>query len=82
MSKQATKNSEKPENLGMKALEHNISLASFEANCKFTKDFGVELLRGAATDEHIEVLEKSIQGVKGFIEILESAIEERPETSK
>ena len=61
----------------MKAFEQSKAINSFQTNFKFSNDLGLELLKGSATDEHIEVLKKSISGLKEFVELMEQKIKER-----
>lgn len=61
----------------MKAFEQSRAINSFQTNFKFSNDLGLELLKGSATNEHIEVLKKSIQGIKEFAELMEIKIKER-----
>ena len=61
----------------MKAFEQSRAINSFQTNFKFSNDLGLELLKGSATNEHIEVLKKSICGIKEFAELMELKIKER-----
>ncbi len=60
----------------MKALDQSMAINNFSTNCQFTKDLGLELLKGSATPEHIEVLKVSISGVLSFIFLLKEKMEE------
>ena len=60
----------------MKALDQSLSLANFDTHSRFTRDLGVELLKGTATPEHIETLYKSMTGVRGFLLMLEEKLDE------
>lgn len=64
----------------MKAFEQSKAINSFQTNFKFSNDLGLELLKGSATDEHIEVLKMSVKGVREFLDLIEGKIKER--TSK
>jgi hypothetical protein len=57
-----------------KALEQSKVLNNFGTCSQFTKDLGLELLKGTATIEHIETLKSSIQGIKEFIDLLEEKL--------
>lgn len=57
-----------------KALEQSKVLNNFGTCFQFTKDLGLELLKGTATPEHTETLKLSIQGLKDFIELLEEKL--------
>lgn len=61
----------------MKALSNSIKISSFDTNFQFTKQLGIELLKGSNLPEHIEVLEESIKGMKDFIFLIENEIEKR-----
>jgi hypothetical protein len=60
----------------MKNFEQSLSLSNFDTNCRFTRDLGIELLKGSATQEHLETLYKSITGVRGFLLVLEEKLDE------
>jgi len=60
----------------MKNFEQSLILSAFDTNCRFTRDLGVELLKGSATQEHTETLYKSISGVRGFLLALEEKLDE------
>lgn len=60
----------------MKALEQSKIVNSFQTNYQFTKDLGVVMLQGQATPEHIKVLNKSIEGLEDFIDLLKEKMEE------
>jgi hypothetical protein len=60
----------------MKALIQSKTINNFETNFRFTKDCGLELLKGTQTGEHIEVLHKSIEGLEDFIDLLKEKIKE------
>lgn len=60
----------------MKNFEQSLSLSAFDTNCRFTRDLGIELLKGTATQEHIETLYKSILGIRTFLMILEEKLDE------
>ncbi len=64
----------------MKALDQSLAINSFQTNFKFSSDLGMELLKGSATDEHILVLKRSLEGLKEYIELVESKIKERKST--
>lgn len=61
----------------MKAFEQSKAINSFQTNFKFSNDIGLELLKGSATDEHIEVLKISIDGIRKFLDLIDEKIEER-----
>lgn len=61
----------------MKAFEQSKAINSFQTNFKFSNDLGLELLKGSATDEHIEVLKISIDGIRKFLDLIEEKIKER-----
>jgi len=61
----------------MKALSNSIKISSFDTNFQFTKQLGIELLKGSNLPEHIEVLKESIKGMKEFIALIEDEIKKR-----
>lgn len=61
----------------MKAFEQSKAINSFQTNFKFSNDLGLELLKGSSTDEHIEVLKISIDGIRKFLDLIEEKIKER-----
>ncbi len=61
----------------MKALSNSIKISSFDTNFQFTKQLGIELLKGSNLPEHIEVLKESIKGMKEFIILIEDEIKKR-----
>lgn len=61
----------------MKALDQSLILNNFLTHFQFSKDLGTELLKGSATDEHIEVLQKSMDGIEQFLDLLTEKLEER-----
>jgi len=61
----------------MKAFEQSKAINSFQTNFKFSNDLGLELLKGSATDEHVEVLKISIDGIRKFLDLIDEKIEER-----
>jgi len=61
----------------MKAFEQSKAINSFQTNFKFSNDLGLELLKGSATDEHVEVLKMSVKGVREFLDLIEGKIKER-----
>lgn len=61
----------------MKAFEQSKAINSFQTNFKFSNDLGLELLKGSSTDEHIEVLKISIDGMRKFLDLIDEKIKER-----
>lgn len=61
----------------MKAFEQSKAINSFQTNFKFSNDLGLELLKGSATDEHVEVLKMGIKGMREFLDLIEGKIKER-----
>lgn len=64
----------------MKNLEANKTLNSFMTNCQFTRDIGVELMKGPLNQEYIEVLEKSMEGIFEFTDLLQEKLKENKAT--
>lgn len=60
----------------MKNLEANKTLNSFMTNCQFTRDIGVELMKGPISEELAEVLEKSMEGIFEFTDLLQEKLKE------
>ena len=67
---------EAPLNL-MKVHSDNLIVNSLSTNFEFTRQFGVELIKGSATPEHINVLKLSIEGLEDFIELLKEKMQEK-----
>lgn len=63
----------------MKALEQSMSVNNFQTNFQFSRDLGIELLKGSASHEQTEVLKKSIQGIKDFITLIEEKLKGKEE---
>jgi len=61
----------------MKTLEQSRLLNNFMTNCQFTKELGVELIKGSATDEHLVVLNESMAGIGEFIDLLKEKMQEK-----
>ncbi len=60
-----------------KALAQSITVNNFSTHFQFSRDLGIEFLKGSANLDQIETLKKSIEGIKEYISLLEVKLENK-----